>query len=212
MFKVVAAGIWVCIVALGAVYFSVQMGTAPPVDEAAAKKAALAVVKGESITVPLLKDGAVTGYFIGRISFMMDKEKLKDGEPPITEYMTDELFSLLVGNSMIDIADPKAFKLEEFKKMVKEDLNKRLGEEIIAEVLVEQLDYLSKDDIRIGQSGGKANPPQQIVTPEKLPNAEGAGEGGAAKGEAAAGEGEAKPAGKGEAKPAAEGEAAAKTE
>lgn len=196
MFKVVAAGIWVCIVALGAVYFSVQMGTAPPVDEAAAKKAALEVVKGESITVPLLKDGAVRGYFIGRISFMMDKEKLGDSKPPITEYMTDELFSLLVGNSMIDISDPKAFNLEEFKKMVKEDMNKRLGDELIAEVLVEQLDYLSKEDIRVGQSGGKANPPQQIVTPEKLPGAEGGAEGGEAaakpEGEAAAPEGEAK--------------------
>ncbi len=197
MFKVVAAGIWVCIVALGAVYFSVQMGTQPPVDEAAAKKAALEVVKGESITVPLLKNGEVNGYFIGRISFMMDKEKLKDGEPPITEYMTDELFSLLVGNQMIDIADPKAFKLDEFKKMVKEDLNKRMGGEIIADVLVEQLDYLSKDDIRIGQSGGKAKPPQPMVTPEKLPGAE----------EAAGGEGAAKA--EGEAKPAGEGEAQA---
>lgn len=199
MFKVVAAGIWVCIVALGAVYFSVQMGTAPPVDEAAAKKAALEVVKGESITVPLLKDGAVRGYFISRISFMMDKEKLADGKPPITEYMTDELFSLLVGNGMIDISDPKAFNLEEFRKMVKEDMNKRLGDELIAEVLVEQLDYLSKDDIRVGQAGGKANPPQQIVKPEKLPGAE------------TVLEGEAKAGGEGEAKAEAppEGEAPA---
>lgn len=189
MLKVVAAGIWVCIVALGAVYFSVQMGTAPPVDEEAAKKAALEVVKGESISVPVLKDGAVNGYFIGRISFMMDKTKLKDGEPPITEYMTDELFSLLVGNQMINLSDPKAFKLEEFKKMVKEDLNKRMGGEYIAEVLVEQLDYLSKEDIRVGQSGGKAKPPQVIVTPEKLPGAEGAAEGEAKAEPAPAGEG-----------------------
>ncbi|MBB4064150.1 hypothetical protein [Gellertiella hungarica] len=174
MIKVVAAGIWVCIITLGAVYFSVQMATKPPVDEAAAKQASLEVVKGESITVPLLKDGQVSGYFISRISFMMDKEKLKGGELPLTEYMTDELFSLLVGNAMIDITDPKAFKLDEFKKMVKEDLNKRLGEEYIADVLVEQLDYLSKDDIRIGQSGGKAEPPTKIVAPEAIPSAEAA--------------------------------------
>ncbi len=192
MLKVVAAGIWVCIVTLGAVYFSVQMGTAPPVDEAAQKKAALEVVKGESISVPVLKDGAVNGYFISRISFMMDKTKLKDGALPITEYMTDELFSLLVGNQMIDLADPKAFKLEEFKKLVKEDLNKRMGGDYIAEVLVEQLDYLSKDDIRVGQSGGKPKPPQPIVTPEKLPGAE--GEGGAKAEGGAAPEGEAKAA------------------
>lgn len=167
MIKVVVAGIWVCIVTLGAVYFSVQLATKPPVDEAAAKKAAVELVKGESITVPLLKEGQVQGYFIGRISFMMDKEKIKGVELPMTEYMTDELFSLLVGNPMIDIVDPKAFKLDEFKTAVREDLNKRLGDEYIASVLVEQLDYMSKDDIRVGQSGGKAKPPEQIVQPEK---------------------------------------------
>lgn len=166
MIKVVLAGIWVCAITLAAVYFSVQMATKPPVDEAAAKKAALELVKGESITVPLLSEGKVKGYFIGRVSFMMDKQKIQGVELPMTEYMTDEMFSTLVGNSMINIADPKAFKLDEFKKMVKEDLNKRLGDEYIAEVLVEQLDYLSKEDIRVSQESGKSPPPNQIVKPE----------------------------------------------
>lgn len=176
MIKVVLAGVWVCIITLAAVYFSVQMGTKPPVDEAAEKKAQLEMVKGESITVPLLKDSTVQGYFIGRISYMMDKEKLKGVTLPMTEYMTDELFTLLVGNSMIEITNPKAFKLDEFKKAVKEDLNKRLGDDYISEVLVEQLDYMSKADIHTGQETGKAKPPTQIVKPESAdqPAAEGA--------------------------------------
>lgn len=169
MIKVIMAGVWVCVITLAAVYFSVQMATTPPVDENEAKKAALEVVKGEAITVPVLREGKVEGYFISRISFMMEKEKIKGVTLPMTEYMTDELFTLLVGNPMIDISNPKGFKLEEFRKMVKEDLNKRLGEEYISEVLVEQLDYLSKEDIRIGQAGGKAKPPEQIVAPELPP-------------------------------------------
>lgn len=187
MIKVVLTGVWVCIVTLAAVYFSVQMGTAPPVDEAAAKKAALEMVKGESITVPLLREGSVDGYFIGRISYMMDKEKLKGVTLPLTEYMTDELFTLLVGNSMIEITNPKAFKLEEFKKTVREDLNKRLGDEYIAEVLVEQLDYMSKKDIHTGQETGKTKPPTQIVKPEAATAAGGEGEGEAPKAAAAEG-------------------------
>ena len=135
-------------------------------SEADAKKVATDVVKGESITVPLISDGKIQGYFIGRISFLMDKEKMKGVELPMTEYMTDELFTLLVGNPMINIADPAAFKLDDFKKMVRDDLNKRLGDAYISGVLVEQLDYLSKEDIRVGQSGGKAKPPTQIVKPE----------------------------------------------
>jgi hypothetical protein len=171
MIKVVLTGAWVCVVTLAAVYFSVQMATTPPVDPAVEKKAALEMVKGESITVPLIKDDKVRGYFIGRISYMMNKEKLQGVTLPMTEYMTDELFTLLVGNSMIEITNPQAFKLDEFKKAVREDLNKRLGDEYIAEVLVEQLDYMSKDDIRSGQAGGKGAAPLQIVKPAGAANA-----------------------------------------
>lgn len=173
MIKVVLTGVWVCLVTLAAVYFSVQLAMKPPVDEAAANKPAVEMIKGESITVPLLSDGKVQGYFIGRISFMMDKDKAKGVDLPMTEYMTDELFSTLVGNPMINIADPKGFKLEDFKKMVKDDLNKRLGDAYIADILVEQLDYLSKDDIRVGQESGKSPPPKQIVKPETNTASEG---------------------------------------
>lgn len=166
MIKVVLTGVWVCVVTLAAVYFSVQIGTAPKIDDAAAKKAALEMVKGETITVPLLKDASVEGYFIGRMSYMMNKEKLNGVTLPMTEYMTDELFTLLVGNGMIEITNPKAFNLEAFKKTVREDLNKRLGDDYIAEVLVEQLDYMSKTDISAGQQTGRTRPGTQIVKPE----------------------------------------------
>lgn len=41
MLKLLLTGVWVCAVTLGAVYFSVQMATAPAPDEAGAKKADL---------------------------------------------------------------------------------------------------------------------------------------------------------------------------
>lgn len=37
MLKLLLTGVWVCAVTLGAVYFSVQMATAPAPDEAGAK-------------------------------------------------------------------------------------------------------------------------------------------------------------------------------
>lgn len=188
MVKTVVVGIWVCLVTLAAVYFSVDMATKPKADPEAEKKPAIEMVKGESITVPVLKDGEVLGYFIGRVSFLMDKEKLQGVELPMTEYMTDEMFSLLVGSKMVNLSDPTAFKLDEYKKMIREDLNKRLGDEYVKDVLVEQLDYMSKEDIRVGQAGGKPNPPQQIVKPEKPPAAEGEG-GAGAEGEKPEGEG-----------------------
>ncbi|MDO1581045.1 hypothetical protein [Rhizobium oryzicola] len=160
MIKLLLTGLWVCAVTLGAVYFSVQMSAPkPPVDEAALKKEQSQLVKGETINVPMLANGSVQGYFITRISFMMDKEKVKDVQLPVTELMTDQLFTLLVGNKMVNLSNPAAFKLDDFRSMVKEGLNKKLGDAYINEVLVEQLDYLSKDDIR---NNGERPPSKQV--------------------------------------------------
>lgn len=160
MVKLLLTGLWVCIVTLGAVYFSVQMSAAPaPVDEEAKKKELQEFVRGEVITVPMMTDGAITGYFLGRISFMMDKEKIKEVKLPVTELMTDQLFTLLVGNRMVDLSNPGAFDLEKFRSSVKDGMNARMGEGVVAEVLVEQLDYMSKDDIRNNASRGSKSSP-----------------------------------------------------
>lgn len=159
MVKLLLTGLWVCIVTLGAVYFSVQMSAAPaPVDEEARRKELLELVRGESITIPVISEGAISGYFLSRVSFMMDKEKIKGVKLPMTELTTDELFTLLIGNKMVDLSKPGAFELEKFRSTIKDDLNKRLGDGLVAEVLVEQLDYLSKEDIRNNASRGNKNP------------------------------------------------------
>jgi hypothetical protein len=171
MVKILLTGLWACIVTLGAVYFSVQMSAAPaPVDEEAARKNLLELVKGESITVPMISDGKVTGYFLGRISFMMDKEKIKGVHLPVTELMTDELFTLLVGNKMVDLGQPNSFDVNTFRSTIKDNMNQKLGDELVAEVLIEQLDYMSKEDIRNNaqRQGKNPTPAAKIVEGVKL--------------------------------------------
>src|SRR5690606_14972537 len=118
----------------------------------------LELVRGESITIPVIADGAITGYFLSRVSFMVDREKFRQVKLPITELTTDALFTLLIGNRMVDLSEPGAFDLEKFRSSIRDGVNKRLGEGLVAEVLVEQLDYLSKEDIRNNASRGNKNP------------------------------------------------------
>jgi hypothetical protein len=165
MVKLIITGLWVCVVTLGAVYFSVKMSAPPPpVDESQLLKDKSELVKGEAINVPVLANGAVQGYFITRISFLMDKEKVKGLHLPLTEMMTDELFTLLVGNRMVDLSDTKAFDLETFKASIKDNLNKKFGDDYVLEPLIEQIDYLSKDDIRANAE----RPQGKQVMPTKI--------------------------------------------
>ncbi|MGO4480565.1 hypothetical protein [Rhizobium pisi] len=172
MIKLVLTGIWVCAITLVSVYFSVYLATAPAPAATDSKQGALELVKGETITVPIIGDGAVTGYFLGRVSFMMNKDMLKGVTLPLAEMTTDELFSLLVGNKMVDIAHVKAFDPKAFREEVKKGMNERLGGEYVAEVMLEQLDYLSKEDVKENSSGK----PTKVGTPVKIVETVPAGE------------------------------------
>ncbi|MBD9649074.1 hypothetical protein JVX98_18905 [Ensifer sp. PDNC004] len=149
MLKLVFTGIWVCAVTLGSVYFSMQSASAPVVaDGEAARRAAEQYVPGEMITIPVIRDGSVQGYFLTKLSFSATKEGINNLRAPLRQMVTDELYDLLVGSKFIDIADTGTFDLPTFKTTVKDGLNKKLGGEVITEVLVEQLEYLTKEDVK----------------------------------------------------------------
>lgn len=149
MLKLVMTGVWVCIVTLGAVYGSIQMANAPVDDgENGAVKVAEELVRGEVTAIPVINDGKVEGYFLTRVSYVADQHKLAEINLPIPALITDELYTALVGNRVIKIGSSRGFDLEAFRKTIKETLNTRLEKDVILDIIVEQIDYLSKDDIR----------------------------------------------------------------
>lgn len=171
MGKILAVGLWVCIVTLGAVYGAISLATAPSgPSEEESKKVALQLVSGEPITIPVITDGGVSGYFLTRVSFMMDKEKITGVELPMTELMTDELFTLLIGNKMVDLANTRGFDVGVFREKIKTDMNAHLGEGFVSQVLIEQLDYVSKEVARKAANGETKGPMETttIVEGEKV--------------------------------------------
>ncbi|NLS02415.1 hypothetical protein HGP14_03385 [Rhizobium sp. P32RR-XVIII] len=153
MVKLVLTGIWVCVITLASVYFSVKMATAPAAPADSSKESQLELVKGETITVPIIGNGAITGYFLGRVSYMMNKDTVKGATLPLTEMTTDELFTLLMGNKMVDISKLKSFDPQAFRDAIKKDMNEKLGGDYVSEVILEQLEYLSKEEVKANASG-----------------------------------------------------------
>lgn len=72
-------------------------------------------------------------------------------------------FSLLIGNKTIDISHTQNFDVAAFRADLKKRMNERLGGDYVADVLIEQLDYLSKEETHGGESVGK-----RTVKPVKI--------------------------------------------
>ncbi len=148
MIKLILVGVWICVLTLGSVYFSMQMAAAPRVDEeAAARAAALDLVRGSQATIPVISDGAVKGYFLTRLSYTANRELAAKQPVPMGEMITDELYTLLVGQRMIDVEKIDSFDVDGFRSTIKDGINKRLGAEVIEDVLVEQIDYIAKLEV-----------------------------------------------------------------
>lgn len=165
MLKLILTGVWVAVVTLGSVYASIQMSKpVDPAEEAAKKKAVQELVRGEMVTFPVISGGHVQGYFLTKTSYVVDKTKMEGVTLPIPALLTDELYTALVGDRVIRVQENRDFDLPRFRERIKTALNKRLGVDAVVDVIVEQVDYLSKDELRNSMQQKQAS----IKTGEKI--------------------------------------------
>lgn len=166
MIKIILIGVWVCILSLGGVYAAVTLSASSGV-EAAKPVIPPAYVAGETLSIPVVAEGAVHGYFLTKVSVLVDQEKAATTHIPIAPYITDELYTILVGNKMIDLPKAGDLDVEGLRNKIKDDLNARAGDALVTAVIFEQLDYLSKADLN-GKSNQKMAS-KKIVPPEPAP-------------------------------------------
>ena len=62
--------------------------------------------------------------------------------------LTDQVYTFLYANPDIDFTQIETIDLDGFRNNLRDSINKRVGEEMIHDVMVEQIDFLSKQEIR----------------------------------------------------------------
>ena len=95
-----------------------------------------------------LREGGVHGYLLTQLVYTVDPKRLAKLSIPASAIITDEVYSYLYSHPQVDFTNSKAVDLDAFRNGIKDAINKRVNEELIHEVLVEQFDFLSKDEIR----------------------------------------------------------------
>ena len=65
-------------------------------------------------------------------------------------FVVDEAFQLIFSGEMIDFRQFKKQDLPALGKKIAENVNKRLGVHVVEDVLVQELNYVSKDNVRGG--------------------------------------------------------------
>jgi hypothetical protein len=176
MIKLMLAGLWVCLVTLGSTYGVVAWrAAAPPPAPAPAPAHAHAPapaapspaahpthevpmaangmesLRTKMISVPVVADNAVQGYVMAQFAYTADSKIMKQLVIKPDVYMVDEAFKAIFGSTTVDFRQFKKQDLPALTKQIATNVNKRLGVRVIDDVLVQELNYIPKDQVRGGR-------------------------------------------------------------
>lgn len=154
MIKLIIAGIWVCAVTLGASYFALSW-TGDKVAPTAELTyfGGLEQVRPASISVPIIKAGVVEGYAVAQFVFTAPADVLMKMTVPAKVIFVDEAFKAIYANTAFDFLNNSKRDLNALTKTIAENVNKRVEQELVVEVLVEGLNFVSKEQVRCHTEG-----------------------------------------------------------
>jgi hypothetical protein len=164
MIKFVIGALWIVAVTIGSIFFAFSAtGDKGDTGERAYLEG-LDYYKTDIVTVPVIQKGEVRGYFLTRLVYTVEPEKLKKLELPIDTLLVDQLYTYLFSNPQIDFSQTDTLDIVALRNGLRDSINERVGDKLIEEVLVQQIDYLTKSDIRDNAlrrrdaNGGKNRP------------------------------------------------------
>ena len=148
MMKNVMAGFWVCAVTLASCYAAVTwiVGRAPAEEQTHYE--GLQYKKLPAMNIPIVAEGAVQGYVIANLVFTTDAKTLREISVPPEAFIQDEVFRHVYSDETLDFKKLSRYNVNGMIANVREKINKRLGAEIVKEILVENFNFVDKSDIR----------------------------------------------------------------
>ena len=159
MIKFIVAAVWICIATAGAAIYSFQNAGKEGAGEAPKPLlGGLDYVNTDMISVPLIEHGAVKGYFLVKLVYTVEPAEMAKLSVPATALMTDQVYSYLYSNPQIDFTKAASLDVDAFRKNIRETINGRIGADIVKDVLIDQVNYLSQGEIRDNAINRRENP------------------------------------------------------
>lgn len=149
MSRAFLVGVWVCVVTLVSSYGAVVWMTgARAVADEQAYLEGIEYKKVQPLTVPMIKGGEIQGYVVARFVFTADARTLRTISVTPGIFVADEAFRYIYSTDRIDFEKIRKYDIETMTADIRQNVNKRLNAEIVQDILIEDLNYVHRGDIR----------------------------------------------------------------
>ena len=147
MVRMLLLGLVVVIATLGGSYAAMQFprGTTGKAEDAAEKTE---VVKLDPVSVPVVRDGKIQGYVIGRFAFSAGASAIRKDKDALTLYANEAIFRSVYEEEGLDFTALKIVDVDKLIGRIVEKANARIGRPTIAQIFVESMNFLAHDAVR----------------------------------------------------------------
>jgi hypothetical protein len=147
MIRLVVTCVWISFVTAAAGYGAAAWKTGQAETPApAAKPDQLFYHKTRPLDVPMIANGAVQGYVVIQFGYT-ETEKAEHLGLPLEGFLLDEAFRTIYSDPELDFHHLERYDVGALTKTLAEKVDRRLNEDAIKEVLVEEINFVSKDEL-----------------------------------------------------------------
>ena len=157
MLKIVLMGMWLIAVTAGAVAGSGYLAGMTETDGEAAAEVDKGVeeAKADMTSVPMIRGGEVVGYLIIQLSFAVDKGIKEETKIEPLPFVNDAAFRVIFGSSGLDFRHLTRADIDHLTAEITDEANARIGKKLVRQTLVQQLNFVRREDIRTNWIGNK---------------------------------------------------------
>jgi len=148
LIKPILLAVWVSVLSLSANFGIAYWKTQHAQVSAEKAPQALEQRKTRIINVPILNDGGVQGYVVAQFAYTGEAAALKAASVSPEGVILDEAFRMLYAEEKIDFRKLQRADLDKIIETIKARVVERIPPELVKEVLVQEFNYVSKDEIR----------------------------------------------------------------
>lgn len=147
MVRMLLLGLVVVIATLGGSYAAMQFprGTPGTTEDAAEKSE---VVKIDPISVPVVREGKIQGYVIGRFAFSAPASAVRKDKDTLILYVSEAIFRSVYEEEGLDFTSLKIIEVDKLIARMVEKANARIGQSMIVQIFVESMNFLAHDAVR----------------------------------------------------------------
>ena len=149
MIRLFLTGAWVCVITLAAAYgISQWVASGGKLMTRKDYLEGLEYEKTRVINIPMISEGIVQGYISAQFVFTVDAKTMRQLTVPPDPFIVDEAFRRIYSEERVDFKNMRKQELAPLLKAIKQDVNARMQANIVQDILVEEFNYISKDDLR----------------------------------------------------------------